>query len=44
MSITSLGPVLAVIALVLAIVLAVIGQLSYPVAGLVCLLAVARLT
>ena len=44
MQITNLGSVLAIIALVLAIVFVVVGQLSWVVAGLVVLLAIARLT
>jgi hypothetical protein len=44
MTLTSLGSVLAIIALVLAVVFAAIGHLPLIVAGLVALLAVARLT
>jgi len=44
MSISSIGAVLAIIALVLAIVLAVIGKLTLFVAALIVLLAIARLT
>lgn len=40
----TLGAILAIIALVLAIVLAAVGQLELAVAALVALLAVARLT
>lgn len=43
MTITNLGSILAVIALVLAIVFAVIGHLPMVVAGLIVLLAIARL-
>jgi hypothetical protein len=43
MTIGSIGQVLAIIVLVLAIVLAVVGQLALPVAGLIALLALARL-
>jgi hypothetical protein len=40
----SLGQILAILALVLAVVFAAIGHLSILIAGLVVLLAVARLT
>lgn len=40
----SLGSILAVIVLVLAIVFAAIGHLSFIIAGLLALLAIARLT
>ncbi len=43
-SAANLGTVLAVIALVLAIVFCVIGQLTPVVAGLIVLLAIARMT
>lgn len=44
MTLNSLGVVLALVALVLAVVLAVIGHLPLTVAGLIIFLAVARLT
>jgi hypothetical protein len=44
MNISSIGAVLAIIAIVLAIVFAAIGQLTVLVAGLVVLLGIARLT
>lgn len=44
MTISSIGAVIAVIVLVLTIVLAVVGQLPYMIAGLIGLLAIARLT
>jgi len=44
MSISSIGSVLAIIALVLAVVFAAIGKLTLIVAALVILLAIARLT
>lgn len=40
---TGLGAVLALVVLVLALVLAAVGQLALPVAGLIAALAVARL-
>ncbi len=43
MNLTSLGAVLAMLALVLAVVLGIMGQITLPVAGLIGLLAVARL-
>jgi hypothetical protein len=43
MNLNSLGSVLAMLALVLAVVLGIMGQISLPVAGLIALLAVARL-
>lgn len=42
-NLTSIGGILALIALIVAIVLAVIGQLAMPIAGLFILLALARL-
>lgn len=44
MTISNLGSVLAIIALVLAIVFVVLGQMTPVVAGLIVLLAIARLT
>lgn len=44
MTISNLGSVLAIIALVLAIVFVVLGQMTVAVAGLIVLLAIARLT
>jgi hypothetical protein len=44
MTISNLGSVLAVIALVVSLVLAIIGHLPWVVAGLIALLAVSRLT
>ncbi len=41
---TGLGSVIAIIVLVVAIVLAIIGQLPMIVAGLIAALAIARLT
>jgi hypothetical protein len=43
-TINSLGTVLAIIALVLAVVFVAIGQLTPLVAGLIVLLAISRLT
>jgi len=43
MNISSLGAVLAVVALVLAVVFAAIGHLPLIIAGLIVLLAIARL-
>jgi uncharacterized membrane protein YhhN len=40
---TGLGAIIAIVVLILAIVLAVIGQLPMPIAGLIAALAVARL-
>lgn len=40
----TLGAILAIVALVLAIVFGAIGHLPYVIAGLIVLLAVARLT
>lgn len=44
MTINSLGAVLAIVVLVAAVVLGLIGQLTWPAALLLGLLAVARLT
>ena len=44
MQISNLGSVLAIIALILAIVFVVLGQMTVAVAGLIVLLAIARLT
>lgn len=43
LNLSSIGSILAIIVLILAIVLAVIGQLAYPIAALFILLALARL-
>lgn len=42
-SVNSIGGIFAVIALILAIVLTVVGQLAYSIAAIVILLALARL-
>lgn len=39
----SLGVILAIIVLILSIVLAVVGQLPLPIAGMIAALAVARI-